>query len=80
MELNDPSWTIFRAVQQLIQLADLGSRQEKLRRIWEPTYTLVDHIMFKMLSVSGEKLSLLEADLLLTHYDIFLTCDRTWGP
>jgi hypothetical protein len=29
----------------LVQLADLGSRQEKLRRIWEPTYTLVDHIV-----------------------------------
>lgn len=41
VELNDPNWTIFRAVQQLIQLADLGSRQEKLRRIWEPTYTIV---------------------------------------
>jgi hypothetical protein len=39
VELNDPNWTIFRAVQQLVQLADLGSRQEKLRRIWEPTYT-----------------------------------------
>ncbi|XP_063240551.1 E3 ubiquitin-protein ligase HECTD1 isoform X2 [Bacillus rossius redtenbacheri] len=39
--LSDPSWTIFRAVQQLVQLADLGSRQEKLRRIWEPTYTIV---------------------------------------
>jgi hypothetical protein len=45
VELSDPNWTIFRAVQQLVQLADLGSRQEKLRRIWEPTYTLVDHIV-----------------------------------
>ena len=45
VELNDPNWTIFRAVQQLIQLADLGSRQEKLRRIWEPTYTSVDHLV-----------------------------------
>jgi len=45
VELNDSNWTIFRAVQQLIQLADLGSRQEKLRRIWEPTYTLVHHII-----------------------------------
>lgn len=45
VELNDPNWTIFRAVQQLVQLADLGSRQEKLRRIWEPTYTLVDHVV-----------------------------------
>lgn len=39
IELNDPSWTIFKAVQELIQLTDLGTRQEKVRRIWEPTYT-----------------------------------------
>jgi E3 ubiquitin-protein ligase HECTD1 len=45
VELTEPNWTIFRAVQQLVQLADLGSRQEKLRRIWEPTYTLVNHII-----------------------------------
>jgi hypothetical protein len=45
VELSDPNWTIFRAVQQLVQLADLGSRQEKLRRIWEPTYTLVSHVV-----------------------------------
>lgn len=38
IELNDPSWTIFRAVQELMQLAEFGSKQEKLRRIWEPTY------------------------------------------
>lgn len=38
VELNDPSWTIFRAVQELIQLTELGTRQEKLRRVWEPTY------------------------------------------
>lgn len=38
VELGDPSWTIFKAVQELIQMAELGSRQEKLRRVWEPTY------------------------------------------
>ncbi|KAL0267404.1 UNVERIFIED_CONTAM: hypothetical protein PYX00_009683 [Menopon gallinae] len=41
IELSDPKWTIFMAVQELIQMADLGSRQEKLRRIWEPTYTII---------------------------------------
>lgn len=39
VELKDSNWTIFHAVQKLAQLADLGSRQEKSRRIWEPTYT-----------------------------------------
>lgn len=38
LELCDSSWTIFRACQELIQMTELGSRQEKLRRIWEPTY------------------------------------------
>ncbi|KAJ8931073.1 hypothetical protein NQ314_016102 [Rhamnusium bicolor] len=41
VELNDPSWTIFRAVQELMQLTEFSSRQEKLRRIWEPTYMIV---------------------------------------
>ncbi|CAH0382752.1 unnamed protein product [Bemisia tabaci] len=41
IELVDPQWTIFHAVQELIQIADLGSRQEKMKRIWEPTYTII---------------------------------------
>ncbi|XP_018579699.1 E3 ubiquitin-protein ligase Ufd4 isoform X5 [Anoplophora glabripennis] len=41
VELSDPSWTIFRAVQELMQLAEFSSKQEKLRRIWEPTYVIV---------------------------------------
>ncbi|GAB6021555.1 hypothetical protein CHUAL_004153 [Chamberlinius hualienensis] len=41
IDLKDGDWTIFRAVQQLIQMSQMGSRQEKLRRVWEPTYTIV---------------------------------------
>lgn len=41
IELSDPSWTIFRAVQELMQLAEFPSKQEKLRRLWEPTYLIV---------------------------------------
>ncbi|XP_018329894.1 E3 ubiquitin-protein ligase HECTD1 isoform X2 [Agrilus planipennis] len=41
IELNNPNWTIFKAVQELVQISEMGSRQEKLRRIWEPTYTIV---------------------------------------
>lgn len=33
--------TIFAAVQILVHTANFPSRQERLRRIWEPTYTLV---------------------------------------
>ena len=39
LPLTDPNTSIFQSVQELMQLTELGSRQEKLRRIWEPTYT-----------------------------------------
>lgn len=41
LELTDPSWTMFRAVQMLMQMSDLPNQQDKLKRIWEPTYTYV---------------------------------------
>ncbi|XP_065332241.1 E3 ubiquitin-protein ligase HECTD1 isoform X2 [Cloeon dipterum] len=41
ISLEDPEWTIFRAVQHLVESADLGTRQEKMRRIWEPVYTII---------------------------------------
>ncbi|XP_023244989.1 E3 ubiquitin-protein ligase HECTD1 isoform X2 [Copidosoma floridanum] len=39
--LTDPHASIFQSVQQLMQLTELGSKQEKLRRIWEPIYTII---------------------------------------
>ncbi|XP_050310432.1 E3 ubiquitin-protein ligase Ufd4 [Anthonomus grandis grandis] len=41
IDLADPSWTIFRAVQELLQTAEFPTKQEKLRRLWEPTYLIV---------------------------------------
>lgn len=42
LDLVNPNWTLFSVVQLLTQRsADFTPRQEKLRRIWEPTYTLV---------------------------------------
>lgn len=38
IELTDRSWTIFRAIQELMQMTEFNSKQEKVRRIWEPTY------------------------------------------
>lgn len=38
--LNNPDWTIFRAVQELVQLTNM-SRPDKMRKIWEPTYTII---------------------------------------
>ncbi|XP_050573229.1 E3 ubiquitin-protein ligase HECTD1 isoform X4 [Bombus affinis] len=41
LALTEPYASIFQQVQELMQLTELGSRQEKLRRIWEPTYTII---------------------------------------
>ncbi|XP_076297611.1 ubiquitin fusion-degradation 4-like isoform X1 [Lasioglossum baleicum] len=41
LPLTEPHASIFQAVQELMQLTELGSRQEKLRRIWEPNYTII---------------------------------------
>ncbi|XP_034937703.1 E3 ubiquitin-protein ligase HECTD1 isoform X2 [Chelonus insularis] len=41
LPLTEPHSSIFQAVQELMQMTELGSRQEKLRRIWEPIYTIV---------------------------------------
>lgn len=38
--LTNSEWTIFRAVQELIQMTNL-SKQDKMKKIWEPTYTIV---------------------------------------
>jgi len=40
LDLTDPDWTIFRAVQTIMQTSMLGSKEEKLRRVWEPTYII----------------------------------------
>ncbi|XP_047473945.1 E3 ubiquitin-protein ligase HECTD1-like isoform X10 [Penaeus chinensis] len=39
--ITKSSSTIFSVVQTLVNNANFPSRQERLRRIWEPTYTLV---------------------------------------
>ena len=41
VELASPDWTIFKAVQTIIQTANLGSKADKMRRVWEPTYVIV---------------------------------------
>uniref|UniRef100_A0A336LX55 E3 ubiquitin-protein ligase n=1 Tax=Culicoides sonorensis TaxID=179676 RepID=A0A336LX55_CULSO len=38
--LTNPDWTIFRYVQELIQMTNIP-KHEKSRKIWEPTYTIV---------------------------------------
>lgn len=38
--LMNPDWTIFRAVQELIQQTSMA-KQDKMRKIWEPTYTII---------------------------------------
>jgi E3 ubiquitin-protein ligase HECTD1 len=38
--LVNRDWTIFRAVQELIQLTSM-SKVDKMKKIWEPTYTII---------------------------------------
>ena len=38
--LVNRDWTIFRAVQELVQMTNLA-KQDKMKKIWEPTYTLI---------------------------------------
>lgn len=38
--LTNPDWTIFRYVQELIQMTNIP-KQDKARKIWEPTYTII---------------------------------------
>lgn len=40
IELANNDWTIFRAVQELLQASQL-SKTDKFRKAWEPTYTIV---------------------------------------
>ena len=41
VELVEGEGTIFRAVQTIIQTAALGSKADRMRRVWEPTYVVV---------------------------------------
>lgn len=41
VELNDSERSIFQAVQHIIQTSNIGTRADKIRRIWEPTYVIV---------------------------------------
>lgn len=40
IDLVNPNWTIFSAVQYLTQISNGNSRQEKLRRVWESICTI----------------------------------------
>ncbi|XP_011189868.2 E3 ubiquitin-protein ligase Ufd4 isoform X2 [Zeugodacus cucurbitae] len=40
IELSNSEWTIFRAVQELLQVSQLN-KTDKFRKAWEPTYTIV---------------------------------------
>lgn len=38
--LSNSEWTVFRAVQELVQQTTM-TKHDKMRRIWEPTYTII---------------------------------------
>ena len=47
--LDESGATIFKFVQSLIQTPSLSQRNERLKRIWEPTYTWVAKTSFTVL-------------------------------
>lgn len=63
IDLSNPKTTIFHSVQELVQTSQMGTKQEKLRRIWEPTYTIV----YKEDKDSGKEEDKESIDLLTVH-------------
>ncbi len=41
IDLAESEWTIFRAVQYVMQASSIGGKGDKIRRVWEPTYVIV---------------------------------------
>lgn len=52
IELSNSEWTIFRAVQELLQVSQLN-KTDKFRKAWEPTYTIVYREVTPQECVSG---------------------------
>lgn len=40
VDLSNPDWSVFRAVQYCIQASCIGNKADKIRRIWEPCYII----------------------------------------
>lgn len=45
IDLDTSEWTIFRAVQEILQNSQLN-RNDKFRKLWEPTYTIIYREIF----------------------------------
>ncbi|XP_050321307.1 E3 ubiquitin-protein ligase Ufd4 isoform X1 [Bactrocera neohumeralis] len=52
IELSNSEWTIFRAVQELLQVSQLN-KTDKFRKAWEPTYTIVYREVTPQECISG---------------------------
>lgn len=87
IELTDSDWTIFKAVQKLVQASALGTRQEKLRRIWEPTYTIVykelkdeaGAVVADVPLVGQQPRRLMDDELFLPDFDVKTAASNTVG-
>ncbi|XP_067621577.1 E3 ubiquitin-protein ligase Ufd4 isoform X2 [Eurosta solidaginis] len=52
IELTNSEWTIFRAVQELLQVSQLN-KNDKFRKAWEPTYTIIYREVTPQESITG---------------------------
>ncbi|XP_033151038.1 E3 ubiquitin-protein ligase Ufd4 [Drosophila mauritiana] len=57
IDLSNTDWTIFRAVQELLQCSQLN-KLDKFRKIWEPTYTIV----YREVSPEAQESTCLESE------------------
>ncbi|XP_041451971.1 E3 ubiquitin-protein ligase Ufd4 isoform X2 [Drosophila obscura] len=65
IDLNNSNWTIFQAVQELLQHSQLN-RVDKFRKVWEPTYTII----YREILPEGQENTYLESDELLQTPDM----------
>lgn len=87
IELTDSDWTVFKAVQKLVQASAMGTRQEKLRRIWEPTYTIVykelkdeaGAVVDSSALTAGGQRRLMDDELFLPDFDVNTAASNTVG-
>lgn len=87
IELTDGDWTVFKAVQKLVQASMMGTRQEKLRRIWEPTYTVVykeskdeaGAVVTADANALSRQRRLMDDELFLPDFDVNTAASNTVG-
>lgn len=62
IDLTNNDWTIFRSVQELLQVSQLN-KMDKFRKAWEPTYTIVYRQIHSLPTVPPSANTILESSI-----------------